>query len=231
MNKNEIYKNSFIKPIVFWGRLTNILSFFLAFLPAIYMWLVWDALPPFSAISAGSVSVILGFSGVLWLVEPISYFPILGIPGTYLAFLSGNISNMRVPCSAIAQEAASVEEGSPEGAVISVLGVGASVFVNILVMIIGVVIGAKLVASFPPIVSSAFKYILPAVFGGVFGQFALKNFKAAIVAFILACLVTVSGLPQYIALPCCIFLTIAIGILIEKRKKQPPEEINDSFKG
>jgi hypothetical protein len=219
MYKNEIYNNNFIKSIVFWGSVTNLIAFFLVFLPAIYLWLVWDALPPASAVISGALSVILGFSGVLWIVEPISYFPILGIPGTYMAFLSGNISNMRVPCSAIAQEAAGVEEGSQEGTVISVLGVGASVYINVIVMIVGAIVGARLVANFPPLVSSALKYILPAVFGGVFGQFALKNFKAAIIAFILACLANIGGfLPQYIALPVCIFLTIFFGIQMEKRK-------------
>ncbi len=220
MNKNEIYNNNFIKPIIFWGRLTNLLAVVLSFLPAIYLWLVWDALPPASAIVSGSLSVILAFTGIFWIVEPISYFPILGIPGTYMGFLSGNISNMRVPCSAVAQEAAGVEQGSPEGSIISVLGVGASIYINVIVMIIGALAGAQLIAHFPPLLSSAFNFILPAVFGGIFGQFAVKNYKVAGIAFVLGCLANIGGfLPQYIALPACIFLTIFLGIQMEKRKK------------
>ncbi len=220
MNKNEIYCNDLIKPIIFWGRITNLLAFFLAFLPAAYLWLVWDALPPAAAVISGSASVILGFSGVFWIVEPISYYPILGVPGTYMSFLAGNISNMRLPCAAVAQEAAGVEEGSPEGTVISVLGIGASVYIHVIVMVIGVLIGSRLVSHFPPLLSSAFDYILPAVFGGVFGQFAVKNFHVATIAFLLGCLANMGGLlPQFIGLPVCIFLTIFGGMQIEKRKK------------
>lgn len=219
MDKNEIYDNNFIKPIVFWGRLTNVVAVLLSFVPAIYLWLVWDALPPASAITSASLSVILGFAGVLWFVEPISYYPILGIPGTYMSYLSGNIPYMRVPCSAIAQEAAGVEEGSREGSIISVFGVGISIYINVIVMLIGAFIGTQLLASFPPIVSSSFGFILPAVFGGIFGQFAVKNFKAALIALVLGLFLNIGGfLPQYIGLPGAIFLTIFFGIQMAKRK-------------
>lgn len=49
---------------------------------------------------------------MLWFVEPISYFPVVGAAGTYMAFLSGNISNMRIPCASMAQVAADVEPGT-----------------------------------------------------------------------------------------------------------------------
>lgn len=48
----------------------------------------------------GAISIISSF-GVLWFVEPISYYPVVGQIGTYMAFLSGNISNMRVPCASM----------------------------------------------------------------------------------------------------------------------------------
>ena len=219
MDKNEIYSDKFIKPIVYWGRLTNILAAFLALVPAVYLWLVFGALPPVSAIIAGSASVVFGFAGVLWFVEPISYFPILGIPGTYMSFLSGNIPYMRVPCSAIAQESAGVEEGSQEGAIISVFGVGVSVFLNTAVMLVGAIVGAQLVAIFPPIVKSALSYILPAVFGGVFGQFAAKNYKIAGISLALGLILNLLGLAQTIAMPAGVFITMFIGIQLVKMAK------------
>lgn len=219
-DKNETYQKDLIKPVVFWGRITNLLACLLSFLPAIYLWVFYDAVPPLSAVIAASSAVILGFSGVLWIVEPISYFPIMGIPGTYMSFLSGNISNLRVPCSTMAQEAAGVEEGSDEGGVIATLGVGISIIINLAVMVVGVIVGGQIVAAFPPVVHTAFEsYILPAVYGGVFAQFALKNWKAAAIAFLLASVLSLTSFPTYVVLPLCIFLTIFAGIFLNNRQK------------
>ena len=62
----------------------------------------------------------------LWFIEPVSYFLVLGICGTYISFLAGNISNFRLPVSAVAQEVAQVEEGSHEGEIISTLAIAAT---------------------------------------------------------------------------------------------------------
>lgn len=70
----------------------------------------------------GAISIISSF-GVLWFVEPISYYPAVGQIGTYMAFLSGNISNMRVPCASMAQVSAEVEPGTHEGSIIATIGV------------------------------------------------------------------------------------------------------------
>lgn len=220
-NTKAIYENELINPIIRWGRFTNILACILAFSPAVYLAVFWNAIPPISAVVHSSLATILGFSAVFWFVEPISYFPILGIPGTYMGFLSGNISNMRVPCSIMAQSAAEVEEGTMAGSVISVLGVGMSIIVNMIVMFVGAFAGAQIIAACPVSVKNAFAYILPAVFGGVFGQFAPKNFKIAAFALIIGCVcVKSSFLPVYIAIPLCIFLTIFAGIKTHNR--QPP---------
>lgn len=218
MKKKELYENNLVKPVVFWGRIINLAACAMSFLPALYLMLFYGAKPPVSAVIAASVSVVAGFSGVLWIVEPISYFPILGIPGTYMSFLSGNISNLRLPCSAMAQEAAGVEEGSEEGSVISTLGIGVSIIINLLVMVIGVIVGNRIVEYFPPVVRAAFEnYILPSVYGGVFAQFALKNGKAAAVAFVMAGALSLwTNLPSYIVIPLCIFVTIFVGIALSK---------------
>lgn len=213
MDKSEIYQQKFIKPIVFWGSFTCLLVAGLAFLPPLYLWIVHGAVPPVRAILAGSIAVI-GFSGVFWFVEPPSYFPILGIPGTYMSFLSGNISNMRVPCSALAQEAAGVEEGSEEGSILSTIGIGASVFINLIILTIGAIAGIKLVAMFPPLVKAAFSFILPTVFGGVFGQFASRNYKLAGAALVLCMIMALlkAYIPLWVIIPICVFGTIFIGV-------------------
>ena len=111
--KNDYYSGTYIPGIVKWGKITLLLGIFAGFLPALVM-AFRGYMPPVSAIIAGTLMQI-SVSGAFYIVEPISYFPILGIPGTYLTFLSGNTSNMRVPCSSVAQEAAGVGPAAPCG--------------------------------------------------------------------------------------------------------------------
>ena len=100
MNK-EYYNKVYIPDIVKWGKITMLLGIITCFGPALVISVVYGYMPPVSAIIAGTIAQI-SVSGAFYIVEPISYFPILGIPGTYLTFLSGNTSNMRVPCSSVA---------------------------------------------------------------------------------------------------------------------------------
>ena len=94
MNK-EYYNKVYIPGIVKWGKITMLLGIITCFGPALVISVVYGCMPPVSAIIAGTIAQI-SVSGAFYIVEPISYFPILGIPGTYLTFLSGNTSNMRV---------------------------------------------------------------------------------------------------------------------------------------
>ena len=128
MNK-EYYNKVYIPDIVKWGKITMLLGIITCFGPALVISVVYGCMPPVSAIIAGTIAQI-SVSGAFYIVEPISYFPILGIPGTYLTFLSGNTSNMRVPCSSVAQEAAGVEMGSDKGSVVSTIGIAVSIIVN-----------------------------------------------------------------------------------------------------
>ena len=65
-------------------------------------------IPFFSAIVNGFIGIASAV-GVVWIVEPISYFPIIGVSGTYMAFISGNVRNLRIPCAMVAQKIAGVE--------------------------------------------------------------------------------------------------------------------------
>ena len=139
--KNDYYSGTYIPGIVKWGKITLLLGIFAGFLPALVM-AFRGYMPPVSAIIAGTLMQI-SVSGAFYIVEPISYFPILGIPGTYLTFLSGNTSNMRVPCSSVAQEAAGVEMGTEEGSIISTIGIATSILVNIVILTVGAVAATR----------------------------------------------------------------------------------------
>ena len=90
------------------GKITGFLGVVASFAPALVLAVVYGILPRPAALVTSFISIASAV-GVLWFVEPISYFPVLGPVGTYMAFLSGNISNMRVPCASMAQVSAGVE--------------------------------------------------------------------------------------------------------------------------
>ena len=152
-------------------------------------------------------------------LEPIAYFPIVGITGTYMSWLAGNISNMRVPVSALSQTAAGVEEGTPEGDIISTLGIGVSVIVNLIVLVLAVFFGQQVISSLPADIQVAFKFILPAVFGAILANFALRDYMLGLFALVMSFVLTTLQMPSFIVLPVCVFGTIAVGIWKFKRKQ------------
>ena len=89
------------------GKITGILGVFASFLPALVLGFGHGLWPDLALLATCFITVTTSF-GFLWVIEPISYYPVLGPVGTYMAFLSGNISNMRVPCASIAQVSAGV---------------------------------------------------------------------------------------------------------------------------
>ena len=79
------FEQSFTRPVIRIGRWTLLLAIPLCFLPAIYLWLRYGALPPLGAILTGWF-LIASIYGSWYFVEPISYFPVLGLSGTYMSF-------------------------------------------------------------------------------------------------------------------------------------------------
>jgi len=161
-------------PVVRLGVVTVIIPMFMCFLPNVFLYVVHGAFPTFNeAMRAwGMIAVIFG---AFYIVEPISYYPILGLSGTYISFLSGNISNVRIPCSAVAQEVAGTEPGTLEAEIVSTLGVTGSVVTNLFFVSLAAIAGTTLLGLFPTSIQDAFKsYTVPAIFGAMLGQFSLK---------------------------------------------------------
>lgn len=120
------------------------------------------------------------------LVEVFTFVPMLGAGGTYLSFVTGNISNLKLPCAVDAMERAEVKANSEEGEIISTIAIAVSSIVTTIIIIIGVV----LIGQLTPILESqvlvpAFDMILPALFGGLAVVFISKNLKLSIAPIIL----------------------------------------------
>lgn len=142
--------------------------------------LYYDAWPDGAAVLKG----LLGVAPICWtvgVIEVITYTPMLGTGGTYLAFVTGNLTSIKVPSALNAMENAQVKPGTEEGEVISTIAIATSSIVTTLVIVAGV-IGLSALA---PILSSevlapAFDNILPALFGGLAVVYVSRNWKIAI---------------------------------------------------
>lgn len=221
MEKTNIYDGVYLPDIVKWGKITGWIGILLSFGPAIALAVIYGLVPPGSAILTGFVSI-AGAVGVLWFVEPISYFPIVGVAGTYMAFLTGNISNLRIPAATVAQKVAGVEPGTNEGSIIATLGMAVSVIVNIIILALGVLAGTQLLAALPESVVGAFSYLLPSLFGALFVQFAVAKPKLAPIALgtaiVLTILVNKGIIPSFVTTLVSVFGTMFLGITMHKKK-------------
>ena len=110
----------------------------------------------------------------------------LGAGGTYLSFVTGNISNLKLPCAVDAMERAGVKASSEEGEIISTISIAVSSIVTTLIIIAGVIF----LIPISPILNSevlkpAFDMILPALFGGLAVVFISKNAKLSVAPILL----------------------------------------------
>ena len=120
------------------------------------------------------------------LVEVFTYVPMLGAGGTYLSFVTVNISNLKLPCAVDAMERADVKPNSEEGEIISTIAIAVSSIVTTIIIIIGVILIVPLTPVLEsPVLEPAFNMILPALFGGLAVVFISKNLKLSIAPIIL----------------------------------------------
>ncbi len=166
--------------------------------------IVYQLVPDWGVVLRG----LLGVAPIFWtvgLIEVFTYIPMLGAGSSYLAFVTGNITNLKAPCAMNAMENAEVKAGTKEGEIISTIAVATSSIVTILVVALGVL----LLAPLTPVLQSetldpAFSNILPALFGALGVVYISKNWKLAIVP------VTVM-LILFIAIPA---LTGLVGVMV-----------------
>lgn len=222
---NQIYEQKFTKEIIKYGRLTNLLAIPLCFIPAAIMAIVYKAMPSTSDI-LGGWALIFSIFGVYAIVEPISYFPVLGLPGTYMSFLAGNIGNMRLPCSAIAQKAVGVEPGSKKAELVSTLGIAGSIITNLIIVTLAAIAGAAIMEVLPDGIKTAFNYASTAIFAATFSMYAVKKpilgVYAIVMSFILLRIIKV--VPVYVMIPFIIFSTVFLGFKLTDMEDKKEKE-------
>ena len=132
----------------------------------------------------GLLKGLLSIAPMYWAVgtiEVLTYVPMLGAGGSYLGFVTGSLTMLKVPCTLAALDKADVKSGTPEGEAVATIAIAVSSIVTLFVIFIGVL----LIVPLTPILNSptlkpAFDQILPALFGGLGVALISKNLKIAI---------------------------------------------------
>lgn len=183
--------------------------------------LIFKALPDWNGLIKGLVATAPMYWAV-GVVEVITYIPMLGAGGAYLSFVTGNISNLKLPCALGALEQAGVSADSEDGEVISTIAIAVSSIVTTVIIILGVILIIPLQPILQhPSLQPAFEQILPALFGGLGIVFISKNYKIAIAPVILMlCLFMFTGLGAGdvgIMVPVGVVFTIAVSRIMYKK--------------
>ena len=204
------------------GRIWNISVMILLLAFPITVAVLFGVMPDWKALGLGLVAT----APMYWAVgaiETVTFVPILGAGGSYLGFVTGNISNLKMPCALNALEQNEVSANSEEGEVISTIAIATSSIVTTLIIMIGVV----LIVPLRPILSApqlqpAFEQILPALFGGLGVAFVSKNWKLALapIGLMLVLFIFIPALDSGmvgVMVPVSALFTIAIGRILYKR--------------
>ena len=183
---------------------------------------VFGAAPDWKALGMG----LLATAPMYWAVgtiETFTFVPMLGAGGSYLSFVTGNISNLKLPCAINALEQNGVSANSEEGEIISTIAIATSSIVTTLIIILGVVCIVPLTPVLEaPVLAPAFEQMLPALFGGLGVAFVSKNWKIAI-APVLLMLVLFIFVPALnagtvgIMVPVSVLFTIAVARVLYKK--------------
>lgn len=191
------------------GVYTTAAALIANFVPALYLAIGLGVSPSFQDLLK-IWSVAAAAFGVGWVLQVVSFFPVLGSAGSYMGWVAGSVADLRVPAVTMAQKASQVEAGTPEGDVISTLGMATSVFVSVLIIALFTAIGASVIPYLPAFVTKSFQFIVPAVFGAVYIEMASKDYVLGMIVIIIGTLlVTVApklGIPGW--------SLMAIGIVI-----------------
>lgn len=162
------------------GRIWNLSVMVLLLLFPVIVSIVFDATPDWNALLLGLIATAPMYWAV-GIIETITYVPMLGAGGSYLSFVTGNISNLKLPCAINALEQNDVSANSEEGELISTIAIATSSIVTTIIIVIGVIAIVPLTPILEAkILEPAFAQMLPALFGGLGVAFVSRNWKIAI---------------------------------------------------
>ena len=227
MNETErkAYLEQFNRRTHVLGRIVSVITLVLLVGAPFLIGTFLGAMPDMGAVAKGFLSV-----GLVWTVSSVAefliYTPMLGAGGGYLAFITGNLINMKIPCAVNARDIVGTKTGTAENEIISTLSIATSSLVTIIVLALGV---ALLVPLQPvlqsPVLQPAFANVVPALFGAMAYQYFRKNVQVAVAPLVVMSLLfmlvpSLTGSTSFMIIPSG---ALAIGIAYSMYRKQKKE--------
>ena len=205
------------------GRVTMILTMaILSFVPFVFASYFGTAIDGHGFLS-GFLKVAMIYMPVS-LVEFLVYAPMLGVGGSYLSFITGNVTNMKIPCAMNAKDIAGTEVGTPENEIVSTISIATSAIVTMLVIVAGVV----LLVPLQPVLQNeallpAFNNVVPALFGALGLKYFAKSPQIAVIPLLVISLVCIF-VPSMITQTSTLIipsgaLALGIGFILFKKGK------------
>ncbi len=218
MKKNLSYIDSVHRD----GTIWNLSAMVLLMCFPVAVGIIFQAIPDWAALGKGLIATAPMYWAV-GIIETITFVPMLGAGGSYLSFVTGNISNLKLPCALNALEQNQVSATSEEGEVVSTIAIAVSSIVTTGIIALGVLLIIPLTPVLSaPVLKPAFEQMLPALFGGLGVALISKNWKIAI-APILLMLVLFIFVPALnegtvgIMVPVSALFTIAVSRILYKK--------------
>ena len=165
--EKEIYLERYNERTHLFGRIGLLIGIILLVCSPFAMGVALDAMPDLSAFGKGLAQIAIIYIPSC-IVEFLIYTPMLGAGGSYLAFITGNLINMKIPCALNARDIAGTEAGTTENEIVSTLAIAVSSLVTTVVIALGVF----LIIPLRPVLESevlqpAFNNVVPALFGAM----------------------------------------------------------------
>ena len=214
---------SYIDSIHRSGRIWNLSVMVILLLFPVAVSLIFGAAPDMHGLLMGLIATAPMYWAV-GVIETFTFIPMLGAGGSYLSFVTGNISNLKLPCAINALEQAGVKANSDEGEVVSTIAIATSSIVTTLIIVVGVLLIVPLSPLLEsPVLAPAFAQMLPALFGGLGVVFISRNWKIAIAPVILMlvlfiCVPALDSGTVGIMVPVSVLFTLAVSRIMYKKK-------------
>ena len=180
MNEKEKFFEDFNNGLHRIGRITMLLGILVLMAVPFVVAGIFDASIDVGGFWAGFAKVAVIYIPVS-IVEFLVYAPMLGAGGSYISFITGNVTNMKIPCAMNARDIAGTQVGTPEHEIISTISTATSAIVTTLVIVVGVI----LLIPLQPVLQSevlapAFDYVVPALFGALGLKYFTKSPQIAV---------------------------------------------------
>ncbi|MBQ3107149.1 MAG: hypothetical protein IJC68_00870 [Firmicutes bacterium] len=196
------------------GRIWSFACLLMLFAVPTAICIMYDAWPNFGDFLKGALGVI----PIFWTVgtiEVITFVPMLGTAGSYLGFVTGNLTNLKVPCALNAMEMSGAKAGTEEGEVVSTVAIAVSSITTTLIIAVGVLLLAQIQPFLEsPVMQPAFDNILPSLFGALAVVYVSKNWKIALapLIFMVVLFIAVPSLASSVGVLVPVGALLAIGV-------------------